>query len=507
MGNLFSSTPPSRPLAAGLGPALGLVELCHGAVSGAPRERRLLVGRVASRMAYLHHAAAPGAVPSPAAAVVPLPAVSRASGGAPFLALFLKLPVGSPSALGIFLGIPPASSGSPFLAFGVNLAAEATGGAAASAALGPIPAELNMSAGVPAASTSASAFARLDRDSAAIKGSRLPAAPLTPRQAESYGHATGEVGVGSFLGSGAPSETRGLGAAVSSLPRDPLSDSRPPAVADAPGNAFSQQLILPPSRAISWKIAGIDSPLPASVDFLIDKHLWNIIDSRDGLLLMEPKFGGNHFLVCNPLLKTRIDVPAPDNIPPMYTLLVAGLVPEGRASWRIITLFGCYVKSLSRTQERCWLGSFSCTNKSWEGQHQQLHCDLPDCRMGIKPPSILTGGYWNVLIFNKNILSVHLDTLTLARRKLPFDRITFNLSSSFAEKNCLLLLDGLISIDIESGSVSLPFMVDFDARLADLVPYEMAWPPKPRLQKVVQVENLIDLESDCFNQVLRAIRC
>jgi hypothetical protein len=63
-----------------------------------------------------------------------------------------------------------------------------------------------------------------------------------------------------------------------------------------------------------------------------------------------------------------------------------------------------------------------------------------------------------------------------------YNGFVFNMDLSFAERNCMLLMDGLVCFDIELGDVLLPFMVNLGQRIENDVPYEMAWPPKPRLQ-------------------------
>lgn len=193
----------------------------------------------------------------------------------------------------------------------------------------------------------------------------------------------------------------------------------------------------------------MDDPIsvPISLQFLADTYRWRIIDSRDGLLLLEDKFCSDNLLICNPLMKTSTGIPFPQNLPPMYSLLAAGVVPEGRASWRLIALFGNTVKSVSRTREMCWIGSFNSLNQIWDGSHQRVEFQLPTCQKGVKFPSILTGRYWNVLIFNINILSVHLDTMQMTTRNLPFNRSLRSIHPHILGKNkddelCLVMHDG-----------------------------------------------------------------
>ncbi|KAF8653090.1 hypothetical protein HU200_062531 [Digitaria exilis] len=291
------------------------------------------------------------------------------------------------------------------------------------------------------------------------------------------------------------------------------------------------------SKEIRIMALSVGASVAISMNGLEHRSGTHIVDSRGGLLLVKDDISGD-MIIYDPTQGTSISL-SPPPVPQECELASAGIVPERSESEKYYVVIALYARGSSSLfgHDEAFITTCSFYPKvtKWKVFDNKIDFSLKEVE--IKPPSIVAGGEWHLLNYNKFIISVLLDEPHRMRSQLlplrqemltpshilgqtklyelaliarqagnlivwkysqrhpitqnyeaeqykcvrDFPRMPF---IAVAQENSLLLSDHLICFSMVSEQFELPFVMPEEELhgIRHAIPYEMVWPPRPVLE-------------------------
>ena len=298
------------------------------------------------------------------------------------------------------------------------------------------------------------------------------------------------------------------------------------------GTSMAELIGVLNTREIQIVALSVHATVQISLNGLDNRLGIHIIDCHNGLLLLKDDFSGA-MIIYDPTNSRSIPLHPPP-VPEDCKFVAAGISPDTSGQYSQVIAIYARRSLFHYEQMRALIATCNIHPEvtKWTTYDNEIDFDLKAAE--IKPPSVIANGELHLLNYNNFIISVCIKKPHGVRTlPLPFQRQMLTPSHilgttkkcelalvareqgdlmvweyhttedqagvearlykrlkgfphipffAFAQDNFLLLSDHLICLNMMTEELELPFIIpDEELELRDIIPYEMAWPPRPVL--------------------------
>ena len=288
------------------------------------------------------------------------------------------------------------------------------------------------------------------------------------------------------------------------------------------------------TREIQIMAISVGASVPISLNGLDNRFGIHVMDCHSGLLLLKDDFSGA-MIIYDPTNGKSIPLRSPP-VPQDCEFVAAGISPDESGKYSLVIALYARGSLFHYEQKRAWIATCKIHPREteWTVYDNEIDFDLKEAE--IKLPLVIASGELHLLNYNNFIISVCIKKPhTVRTQPLPFDRQMLTPSHilgvtrkcrlaviarqhgdlmaweyritedqrgdevrqykcvkgfpqipffAFAQENFLLLSDHFICFNMETEELELPFNIPAEeVGGRDVVPYEMAWPPRPVLHE------------------------